>query len=83
MGCKRETQPVGTGDTQTTDLTNAKYRRAGLTPSPIGLGSLEHRKRPVVPTPVSDAEWDDRTSSSGNAETADVVCVSMGLVLSI
>jgi len=28
-------------------------------------------------------EWDDRTSSSRNAETADVVCGSMGLVLSI
>jgi len=28
-------------------------------------------------------EWDDRTLSSGNAETADVVCGSMGLVLSI
>ena len=38
---------------------------------------LEHRKRPVVPTQFI------RTSSSRNAETADVVCGSMGLVLSI
>jgi len=42
-------------------------------------GSVKHRKRPVVPTPVLDASY-DRTSSSGNAETVDVVCDSMSLV---
>jgi len=30
---------------------------------------------------LEQTEWDDRRASSGNAETEDVVCGSMGLVM--